>query len=573
MRGIGVSPGIAIGKAVIHWKEQIDILREYVDEPERELRRFRTALEFAGDQIRESYSRVLQNVGPNEAAIFEAHGLMLQDPDFTGRIERLILDESANAEWAVKQVSDNLVQIFENMDNDYMKARSDDVRDISERVIKLLLQAGGMDFTQLQEKAILVTRDFTASDMSQIQREMTLGVASEVGGRTSHAAIIARTMQIPSVMGAHGLLSTVGNGDLLILDGETGEIFVNPDEETLARYKEKQERYECFLGRLSEIRGKETVTLDGVKVELGANVGSSRDLDEVLKNDGEAVGLYRTEFLYLESPMLPTEDEQFEAYKSVVEGMDGRPVVIRTLDIGGDKKLDYLSIPEEENPFLGYRAIRLCLDRQEIFKVQLRAILRSSAYGNVRILFPMISCLEELREAKVILENTKDDLRQRKIPFDEGVLAGIMVEVPSTAVLSDHFAKESDFFSIGTNDLIQYTVAVDRGNDKLAPLYSSYHPAVLRLVKTVIDNGKQAGIHVGMCGESAGDPKLIPILIGMGLTEFSMSPPSILHARWILRNLRKSDLEEAARHALSLGTAAEVEAYCGTLLQSLDLCR
>ncbi|HOO88576.1 MAG TPA: phosphoenolpyruvate--protein phosphotransferase, partial [Synergistales bacterium] len=443
----------------------------------------------------------------------------------------------------------------------------------SERVIKLLLQAGGMDFTQLQEKAILVTRDFTASDMSQIQREMTLGVASEVGGRTSHAAIIARTMQIPSVMGAHGLLSTVGNGDLLILDGETGEIFVNPDEETLARYKEKQERYECFLGRLSEIRGKETVTLDGVKVELGANVGSSRDLDEVLKNDGEAVGLYRTEFLYLESPMLPTEDEQFEAYKSVVEGMDGRPVVIRTLDIGGDKKLDYLSIPEEENPFLGYRAIRLCLDRQEIFKVQLRAILRSSAYGNVRILFPMISCLEELREAKVILENTKDDLRQRKIPFDEGVLAGIMVEVPSTAVLSDHFAKESDFFSIGTNDLIQYTVAVDRGNDKLAPLYSSYHPAVLRLVKTVIDNGKQAGIHVGMCGESAGDPKLIPILIGMGLTEFSMSPPSILQARWILRNLRKSDLEEAARHALSLGTAAEVEAYCGTLLQSLDLCR
>jgi len=253
--------------------------------------------------------------------------------------------------------------------------------------------------------------------------------------------------------------------------------------------------------------------------------------------------------------------------------MNGRPVVIRTLDIGGDKKLDYLSIPEEENPFLGYRAIRLCLDRQEIFKVQLRAILRSSAYGNVRILFPMISCLEELREAKAILENTKDDLRQRKIPFDEGVLAGIMVEVPSTAVLSDHFAKESDFFSIGTNDLIQYTVAVDRGNDKLAPLYSSYHPAVLRLVKTVIDNGKQAGIHVGMCGESAGDPKLIPILIGMGLTEFSMSPPSILHARWILRNLRKSDLEEAARHALSLGTAAEVEAYCGTLLQSLDLCR
>jgi phosphotransferase system enzyme I (PtsI) len=573
MKGIGASPGIAIGKALIHWKEQVDILREYVDEPEREIRRFHIALEFAGEQIREAYSRVLESVGPNEAAIFEAHGLMLQDPDFIGQIERLILDESANAEWAVKHVADSLVQIFENMDNEYMKARSDDVRDISERMLKLLLQSEGVDLAQLQEKAIIITRDFTASDMSQINLEMTLGVASESGGRTSHAAIIARTLQIPSVMGAHGLLASVGNGDLLILDGETGEIFVDPDEETLERYREKKERYDCFLQSLSEIRGKETVTLDGFKIELGANVGSSRDLDEVLKNDGEAIGLYRTEFLYLESSMLPTEEEQFEAYKSVVAGMKCRPVVIRTLDIGGDKKLDYLAIPEEENPFLGYRAIRLCLDRQEIFKVQLRAILRSSAFGKVRILFPMISSLGELRSAKKILEDAKEDLRKRKIPFDEKIQSGIMVEVPSTAILSDHFAREVDFFSIGTNDLIQYTVAVDRGNDKLANLYSPYHPAVLRLVKTVLDNGAQAGIHVGMCGESAGDPKLIPILLGLGLEEFSMSPSSILQARWILRSLRKKDLEDSARHVLSLGTAEEVEAYCDTLLQSLNLCR
>ena len=573
MKGIGVSPGIAIGRAVIHWKERIDIVKEYVDDPERELRRFRNALEFAGEQIRESYSRVLENVGPNEAAIFEAHGLMLQDPDFTGRIEGLIIDENANAEWAVKQVADSLVQIFEDMEDDYMKARSDDVRDISERVIKLLLQVSGSGMTQLRERGILVSRDFTASDMSQIDREMTLGVISASGGRTSHAAIIARTMQVPAVMSAQGILDAVDVDDLLILDGETGEIVVNPDEATLARYRERQERYECFLRRLSEIHGKETVTLDGVAVELGANVGSSRDLDEVIKNDGEAIGLYRTEFLYLESSMLPTEDEQFEAYRTVVEGMKGRPVVIRTLDIGGDKKLDYLSIPEEENPFLGYRAIRLCLDRQEIFKVQLRAILRSSAFGKVRILFPMISCLRELREAKVILEEVKDDLRRTSTPFDEGVTSGIMVEVPSAAILSDHFARECDFFSIGTYDLIQYTVAVDRGNDKLASLYSPYHPAVLRLVKTVIDNGKSAGIPVGMCGEAAGDPKLIPVLLGMGLTEFSMSPASILQARWIVRGLRKSDLERAAAHALSLETAAEVEEFCETLLQSFDLCR
>ncbi|MDI9370371.1 MAG: phosphoenolpyruvate--protein phosphotransferase [Synergistaceae bacterium] len=573
MKGIGVSPGIAIGRAVIHWKERIDIVKEYVDYPEREVRRFRNALEFAGEQIRKSYSRVLKNVGPNEAAIFEAHGLMLQDPDFTGRIEGLIMDENANAEWAVKQVADSLVQIFEDMEDDYMKARSDDVRDISERVIKLLLQVSGSGMTRLSERGILVSRDFTASDMSQMDRELTLGVISETGGRTSHAAIIARTMQIPAVMSAQGILDAVDVDDLLIMDGETGEVIVNPDDETLARYREKKERYECFIEKLSEIRGKETVTLDGVRVELGANVGSSRDLDEVIKNDGEAIGLYRTEFLYLESSMLPTEEEQFEAYRTVVEGMQGRPVVIRTLDIGGDKKLDYLSIPEEENPFLGYRAIRLCLDRQEIFRVQLRAMLRSSAFGSVRILFPMISCLRELREAKAMLEQAKDDLRRASVPFDEEVKSGIMVEVPSAAILSDHFALECDFFSIGTNDLIQYTVAVDRGNDKLAPLYSPYHPAVLRLVKTVIDNGKAAGIPVGMCGEAAGDPKLIPVLLGMGLTEFSMSPASILHARWILRGLKKAELERAAEHALSLKTTAEVEEFCDSLLRSFDLCR
>lgn len=573
MKGIGASPGIAVGRVVIHWKEQIDILREFVEEPEREIGRFRTAMEFAGEQIRETYSRVLESVGPGEAAIFKSHGLMLRDPDFVGQIERMILDESINAEWAVKTVADNLIQIFESMGNDYMKARSDDVKDISDRVLKLLLQVGGVDLSNLGEKSVVVAREITPSDISQLDRDNTLGIISETGGKSSHSAILARTLEIPAVMGVRDILDYVENGDLIIVDGETGLVFINPDEETVARYEDLLAKYECFKKSLSDIRGMSTVTLDGVEIELAANVASPKDLDDVFKNDGEAIGLYRTEFLYLDSSLLPPEDLQFEDYKNVVEAMEGRPVIIRTLDIGGDKKLDYLAIPEEENPFLGYRAIRLCLDRQEIFKVQLRAILRASAFGCVRILFPMISSLEELREAKKILEETKEELRTEGIPFDESVQSGIMVEVPSAAILSDYFAKEVDFFSIGTNDLIQYTVAVDRGNEKLSHLYSQYHPAVLRLIKTVIDNGREAGIWVGMCGESAGDPKLIPVLLGMGLKEFSMTASSILQARWIIRNLRKSDLEQAAEKVLSLPTAEDVEHYCTSLLQSLNLCR
>ncbi len=420
---------------------------------------------------------------------------------------------------------------------------------------------------------MVVAREITPSDISQLDRDNTLGIISETGGKSSHSAILARTLEIPAVMGVRDILDYVENGDLIIVDGETGLVFINPDEETVARYEDLLAKYECFKKSLSDIRGMSTVTLDGVEIELAANVASPKDLDDVFKNDGEAIGLYRTEFLYLDSSLLPPEDLQFEDYKNVVEAMEGRPVIIRTLDIGGDKKLDYLAIPEEENPFLGYRAIRLCLDRQEIFKVQLRAILRASAFGCVRILFPMISSLEELREAKKILEETKEELRTEGIPFDESVQSGIMVEVPSAAILSDYFAKEVDFFSIGTNDLIQYTVAVDRGNEKLSHLYSQYHPAVLRLIKTVIDNGREAGIWVGMCGESAGDPKLIPVLLGMGLKEFSMTASSILQARWIIRNLRKSDLEQAAEKVLSLPTAEDVEHYCTSLLQSLNLCR
>ncbi|NLK20268.1 MAG: phosphoenolpyruvate--protein phosphotransferase [Synergistaceae bacterium] len=570
MKGYGVSPGVAIGRAVIHWKEQIDIHQEYAEDPERELVRFRTALEFAGEQMEDTHEKILHNITPGESAVFKSHGSMLKDPDFVSRIEGMILDRGVNAEWAVKCVSDSLIQIFESMNNDYMKARSDDVKDISDRVIKLLLQVGGIDLSSLSGPSIIIAGELTPSDISQMDREMTLGMASEKGGRTSHTAILARTLEIPAVMGVKGLMDEVENGDLIIIDGEAGLVLINPDDETVKEYEERLRQYNRFRESLSGIVGLKTETLDGMRVDLEANVASPKDLDDVFNNDGEGIGLYRTEFLYLDSSILPPEEAQFEQYRCVAEAMLDRPVVIRTMDIGGDKKLDYLSIPEEQNPFLGYRAIRLCLDRQEIFKVQLRAILRASAFGNVRILFPMISCLEELRAAKAILEETKEELRSQKIPFDESIQSGIMVEVPSAAIMSDVFARETDFFSIGTNDLIQYTAAVDRGNEKLSHLYSQYHPAVLRLIKTVIDNGREAGIPVGMCGESAGDPKLIPILLGMGLTEFSMNPSSILRSRWIIRNLRKSDLEAPALEALSLGTAEEVEEYCAKLLKSLD---
>ncbi len=570
MKGIGASPGIVIGKAVIYWKDQIDILREYVENPDSEVERFRVALELSVEEIQETYSRFIKRVGPREAVLFQAHRTMARDPDFVGQIERMILDEGINAEWAVKQVSDDLIQLFDHMEGDHMKVRSDGVRNISDRVIKLLLHVGGTDISNLREDAIIVARRFAPADMAQIDRERTIGLVSEEGSRASHSAIIARTLEIPAVVSAAHILDEVENGDTLILDGESGMVLVRPDDETIEKYKGLKERYETFKKSLETVRGERTRTLDGVDIILGANIGSPVDLDDVLRNDGESIGLYRTESLYLDSDHFPTEETQFLAYRAVVEPMAGRPVTIRTLDVGGDKNLDYLAVPEEKNPFLGYRAIRICLDRPEVFKVQLRAMLRASAFGQVRILLPMISSLEELRSAKAILEEARAELREENLPFGD-VQTGIMVEVPSTAILSDHFAPEVDFFSIGTNDLIQYTVAADRENEKLAPLYSQYHPAVLRLIRTVIDNGRASGVPVAMCGESAGDPKLIPVLLGLGLSEFSMNPSSILQARWILRNISRKDLASAADEALSLGTAREVEDYCAGLLVALKL--
>ena len=394
-----------------------------------------------------------------------------------------------------------------------------------------------------------------------MDKDKVIGIVTELGGRTSHTSIMARSLEIPAVAGVKDITNIAKNGDFMIVDGSKGIVLINPSQDEVEFYQREKEKYEEFKQQTRQMKGKESISKDGVKVEIAANIGTPKDVDNVIENDGEGVGLYRTEFLYMDNDRLPTEDEQFEAYKVVAERLEGKPIVIRTLDVGGDKDIPYLELPKEMNPFLGYRAIRLCLDRRDIFKTQLRALLRASAYGNIKIMFPMISNIQEVREAKRILEEAKEELRKENIPFNEDIEVGIMVEIPSVAIHSDIFAREVDFFSIGTNDLIQYTLAVDRGNQEISHLYNQYDPAVLRLIKMTIDNGHKAGIWVGMCGEAAGDEKLIPVLLGMGLDEFSMNPASILKARYIISNTSKKEVEGMLDEILSLPTAEDVERY------------
>ncbi|EOC99652.1 phosphoenolpyruvate--protein phosphotransferase [Caldisalinibacter kiritimatiensis] len=561
MKGIGASPGIAIGKVLVKKDPEIKIEKKSIENVDAEIKRLEEARKVSKEQINKLYEHTLKNIGEKEAKIFEAHSMILDDPEFFGQVEQKIKSEEVNAEFALNEVTNNFVQIFESMDNEYMKERAADIKDVSSRVIKQLLGIETTDLSRLEEEVIIIAEDLTPSDTAQMDKEKVLGFVTEIGGKTAHSAIMARTLEIPAVVGVEGITTSVKNGDILIFDGEEGNVIVNPEEKVIEEYKNKKEEYEKFRERLAELKGAKSETKDGFEVELVANIGTPKDVDGVIRNDGEGVGLYRTEFLYMDRDDLPTEDEQFEAYKEVAERLEGKPVVIRTLDIGGDKDLPYLELPEEMNPFLGYRAIRLCLDRTDIFKTQLRALLRASAYGNIKIMFPMISSIEELRQAKAILEEVKEELRSENVKFNEEIEVGMMIEIPAAAIMSDVFAKEVDFFSIGTNDLLQYTTAVDRGNRQISYLYNQFHPALLRLVKQVIDNGHKAGIWVGMCGEVAGDPKLIPILIGMGLDEFSMSPISILKARWIINNLSREEMKEMAEKVINLPTAEEVKKF------------
>lgn len=561
LTGIGVSSGISIGKVLIKEEQKMDIQKTSNVDVNVELKKFTNALNKAKEQINHLYKVTLESIGEEEAKIFEAHGMILEDPELLNKVKSKIEKEQVNVEWALKEVSDSFIMIFESMNDEYMKERASDIKDVTNRVMRIVQGIELNDFSNLDEKVIIVAKDLTPSDTAAMDKKNVIGFVTEIGGRTSHSAIMARTLGIPAVVGVNGLLSQINNGDNLVFNGNEGSIYINPEKDIIQKFEKEKERLINFKKKLKKLIGNKSISKDGIQVELAANIGTPKDLDSVLENDAEAIGLFRSEFLYMNRNNFPVEEEQFNAYKEVAKRMKGKNVIIRTLDIGGDKKLPYFSFPEEMNPFLGYRAIRLCLDQVDIFKTQLRALLRASAYGNIKILIPMISSITELRQAKSILEEVKNELRKENISFDENIKVGIMIETPAAAIISDLLAKEVDFFSIGTNDLIQYTVAVDRMNQKISYLYNPFNPAILRLVKKIIDNGHKAGIWVGMCGEMAGDPSIIPILLGMGLDELSMSPTSVLNARYIIRNTSQKYMEAIIEKILMLPTAEEIEKY------------
>jgi len=561
MKGTGASPGIALGKVLVIQNEELVVEKKQIESAENEKNRFSEAIGKSKLELSKIRDKAMKEFGAEKAAIFDAHLLVLEDPELIANTTNKIESEGLNAEYSFKEIIDQFISIFESMDNDYMRERAADIRDVSDRVLRNLLGIKVVDLSILDEEVILVSNDLTPSETATMDKEKVLGFLTNIGGRTSHTAIMARSLEIPAVVGLKTVTEILKNGDFVIFNGEMGEVLINPGDEDINYYKDLKEKYEKEKKELESLKGQSSVTMDERKVELAGNIGTPKDVKGLQRNDGEGVGLYRTEFIYMDRDALPTEEEQFNAYKEVLESIKPKPAVIRTLDIGGDKELSYLKFDEEMNPFLGYRAIRLCLDRQDIFKTQLRALLRASIYGNLKIMFPMISSLEELLEAKKVLDGVKEDLTKEGIDFCHDIEVGMMIEVPSAAIASDILAKHVDFFSIGTNDLIQYTTAVDRMNEKIHHLYNPFNPAVLRLIKMVIDNGHKEGIWVGMCGEMAGDKRIIPILLGLGLDEFSMSPISILPARKLIKSLKYEEMKQFANKVMSLDSAKEIEAF------------
>lgn len=558
LQGVPISSGIAVGKVYLkknaYEEEQF---REVVN-VEEEKKRFQDSREMAVKQMEKIYIEMLHRKGEQEASIFLAHIEMLNDTELIKSVENILDEKGCNSEWAVKTVRDNYVEIFEAMDDEYMRERAMDIKDVCRRVIENLKGNKIDDSFIMTEPAIIISEDLSPSDTAQMNQEFVLGIINEKGGPTSHAAIIARMIGIPFVIYPQ-ITSVVKNGQIVAFDGEEGIIELDVNEITLKTYIKKQDIFKQRKHKLEELKGTKSITTDGHEILIAGNIGVPEDANHVLKEDGHGIGLFRTEFLYMNRKNSPTEEEQFVAYKEIAEKMQGNPVIIRTLDIGGDKEVDYLKIPKEENPFLGYRAIRLCLDRVPFWKTQLKALLRASIFGNIQIMFPMIVSIDELLEAKQILEDVKEELRGEEIEFNENVPIGMMMETPAAALMADAFAKEVDFFSIGTNDLIQYTMAVDRMNSKVGHLYSQFDPAVIRLIKKVVESAHESGIWVGICGEAAADKNLLPIWIGLGLDELSMSPVSILLIREKIQKLSKTTCEELVKKILLLKTAKEVE--------------
>ena len=559
IKGIPASPGIAIGKAFLYKENNLEILEKSILSKEEELERLIKGREVAKKQLEEIKENTLKKLGKDKADIFEGHITLLEDEELFSEIDSKISEKKCSAEFALSEAIEEYANMLANLEDAYFKERAGDLRDIGKRWLYGIMNVQVADLSKLEPETIIVARELNPSDTAQINLENVLAFVTEIGGKTAHSSIMARSLELPAVVGVGAVLEDLEDNQIIIVDALNGEVIVNPDEETLKIYREKRENFLKEKEELKALKDKEAISKDGTKVDVWGNIGSPNDLKGIISNGGFGIGLYRTEFLFMEKDSFPTEDEQFEAYKIVAEGLKGYPVTIRTMDIGGDKSLPYMELPEEENPFLGWRAIRVCLDRQEILKTQFRALLRASKYGQIKIMLPMIMDIEEVRKAKAIFENCKKELREEGVEFDEKIMLGIMVETPAVAFRAKHFAKECDFFSIGTNDLTQYTLAVDRGNEKIANLYDTYNPAVLQAIKMLIDGAHEGGIKISMCGEFAGDENAVAILFGMGLDSFSMSGISIPRVKRILMKLDKKECEKLVERILELSTASEIK--------------
>ena len=562
LQGIAASDGIAIAKVYTLTEPDLTVTKVTVEDSEKEVSRLDDALAASIKDVELIKETALKNLGKEEAQVFDAHLMVLSDPELIGQVKDSITSNKVNAESALKEVTDMFISIFAGMeDNPYMQERAADIRDVSKRILAHLLGVKIPSPATIKDEVIIVAADLTPSDTAQLNRQYVKAFVTDIGGRTSHSAIMARSLEIPAIVGTKEVTSIAKDGDIIIVDGLSGDVFLNPSEEVIAEYRAKAEAFAAQQAEWEKLKDSKTYTKDGHQVELAANIGTPKDLEGVVNNGAEGVGLYRTEFLYMDSHEMPTEEDQFEAYKAVLEGMNGKPVVVRTMDIGGDKELPYLPLPHEMNPFLGYRAIRISLNEPEMFRTQLRALLRASVYGKLRIMFPMIATLNDFRGAKALLEEEKAKLIAEGVAVSDDIQVGIMIEIPAAAVLAHQFAKEVDFFSIGTNDLIQYTMAADRMNERVSYLYQPYNPSILTLIKHVIDSAHKEGKWAGMCGEMAGDQTAVPLLVGLGLDEFSMSASSVLKTRSLIAKLTLSDMQALADKAINeCATVEEVEA-------------
>ena len=568
--GVGAAEGIGIGAAKVVREQNVEVVKKAIPDSEAEVNNFMRILDITKAETEEMSQALEKNASAKEAEILFGHIMLMSDPMLVDEIVNRIKGESVCAEYAIEEVCNQYAAVFASMDDELMQQRATDMLDIKTRLIKKILGIENTDLSKLPYGSILVAKDLTPSMTAGLNPDNVLGIVTQFGGKTSHSAILARALEIPAVVGLSNLPEDISDDTDILLDGESGEVIILPTDAQKKEYEDKKKKYDANKELLKKYRELPSISKDGKKVEIAGNIGSPEDAKKVIENGGEGIGLFRTEFLFMDRDCIPTEEEQFESYKEVATAMEGKPVIIRTLDIGGDKEIPYMGIVQDENPFLGYRAIRLCLDRKDdIYIPQLRALLRASAFGNIKIMLPLITSMDEIREAKALINDIKKELDEKNIAYNKNIEVGIMVETAAASLLADIFAKEVDFFSIGTNDLIQYTMSVDRGNVKIAGLYSPFSPAVLRSINRIITEGKKAGIMVGMCGEAAADPLLIPALLAWGMDEFSMSASSILKSRQIISGCDSKDLKAKVDKVLEMSTESEIKEYLKKLTEEI----